>query len=288
MADGYTELGFILQETGANETVWGGYLNSSALNLIDQAIRGRVAFALSGTKTLTSTNGVDTEGRKAILHATSGTGGTVTVPGYSKLYVVINDTAGPLIITAGGATNVTFQAGDSGLVACDGAGTVKKVQTNDFGASRLTNVGSPTATTDAVTKAYADALVFGSVVGEFPALPGNGGRALKVQADESAPLWDVGPQVKSADFTADRGASYLVNTASAAVTATLPASPQNGDVIRFADGGFLLSTGGWATYALTIARNGKTIMGLAENMTATTRALSFGLTYQSGDWRVIQ
>ena len=287
MSSSYTALGFVLQETGENETVWGDTLNVSALSLIDAAIRGRVEFALSGSKTLTSTNGVDTEGRKAILHATSGTGGTVTIPGYSKAYFVINDTTGSVVITSGGADNATFVAGDSGLAVCDGAGAVRKIQSNDFAGERLTNVGSPTTSSDAVTKAYADALAFGSTVGDFPGLTGNGGRALVVNTAETAPQWDVGPIPKAANFTADRGGFYLVNTVSGAVTATLPANPQNGDVIRFADGGYLLATGGWSVNALTIDRNSKTIMGLAENRTATTRGLAFGLTYQSGDWRVI-
>jgi len=187
MPSSYTPLGLILQETGENETTWGDFLNNGGLSLIDDAIRARVAFALSGTKTLTSTNGVDTEGRKAILHATSGTGGTVTIPGYSKVYFVVNDTTGDLIITSGGSENATFETGESGVAVCDGAGTVLKLLSTDFGGSRITNVGSPTAASDAATKDYVDDTAFAGMTGTFPGQTGNAGKFLGT--DGTTPAW---------------------------------------------------------------------------------------------------
>jgi hypothetical protein len=186
MASGYTALGFILQETGENETTWGAFLNSGGLSLIDAAIRGRVAFVLSGSKILSSTNGVDTEGRKAILHATSGTGGAVTIPGYSKIYVAINDTAGDMVITAGGAENATFSAGESGLAVCDGEGGVLRLQTTNFAGLQVI-VGSPLSDFAAATKKYVDDTAFEVAAGNLPGQTGKAGKFLGT--DGATPSW---------------------------------------------------------------------------------------------------
>lgn len=129
MPASYTPLGFIKQATGENESTWGDFLNNGGLELIDEAIRGRTAFSLSGSKTLTSTNGVSTEARRAILHVTGGTGGTVTIPNYSKEYVVINQSSGAVLITAGGALNATVSSGSTTVVVSDGS-DVRGLQIN--------------------------------------------------------------------------------------------------------------------------------------------------------------
>ena len=41
--------------------------------------------------------------------------------------------------------------------------------------------------------------------------------------------------VKTANFTAANGEGYFVNTTSAAITATLPASPSAGDIVAVSD-----------------------------------------------------
>lgn len=163
MPSAYTPLGFNKQASGENENTWGEVLNDEAIELIDTAIRGRTAFTLSGSKTLTSTNGVANEARSAILHITGGTGGTVTVPNISKPYLVINDATGAVIITAGGMVTVTVAAGETSQVAVDGVAAVHKVIFSDFDGSKLRDVGNPTDPQDAATKAYVDSLAFDAV-----------------------------------------------------------------------------------------------------------------------------
>jgi hypothetical protein len=87
--------------------------------------------------------------------------------------------------------------------------------------------------------------------------------------------------IKTANFSANVGGRYAVNTTSTAVTATLPASASAGDAIFIADAG-----GAYSTNNLTVARNGLTIMGLAENLTVSTDNESFGLFYNGSTWRV--
>ena len=86
--------------------------------------------------------------------------------------------------------------------------------------------------------------------------------------------------IQSASFNAVAGSRYGVNTASGAVTATLPASPTTGQAIFFAD-----SNGTYSTNNLIINPNGGTIMGASGNMTVSTDNQSVGLFYNGSTWR---
>ena len=86
--------------------------------------------------------------------------------------------------------------------------------------------------------------------------------------------------IQSSNFNALTGNRYGVNTTSAVVTATLPATPATGIAIFFADAG-----GAYATNNLIINPNGSTIMGASGNMTVSTNNQSFGLFYNGTTWR---
>jgi len=77
----------------------------------------------------------------------------------------------------------------------------------------------------------------------------------------------------------------FVNTASAAVTITLPISPLSGDQVRLLD-----LAGTFNTNNLTIARNGLKIMGLTENLVVSTQNASIGLVYTGATygWKLIE
>ena len=81
--------------------------------------------------------------------------------------------------------------------------------------------------------------------------------------------------VKTADFNAVAGEGYFVDTDSVgAVTATLPGSPSAGDTIAFKD-----YAANFGTNALTIARNGNNIQGVANNSEISTNRASIVLVY---------
>jgi hypothetical protein len=80
--------------------------------------------------------------------------------------------------------------------------------------------------------------------------------------------------VQTSGFTAVAGRGYFCNTSSAAFTVTLPASATIGDTIALVD-----YAGTFATYNLTIARNGHNIQGVANNSLISTNRASVTLVY---------
>lgn len=178
MPSTYTpSLRFTLQATGEGLNVWGVILNSGVFSLVDYSIAGRAAFSLSGSKTLTSNNGATDEARAAMLDITGGTGGTITIPAVSKIYLVRNGASGNVVITTGGGQTVTIRPGESLLVFTDGT-DVRSTFSTDFMGNRITNVGTPTASADAATKSYVDTTAWNLNTGILPGQGGNAGNFL--------------------------------------------------------------------------------------------------------------
>ena len=88
---------------------------------------------------------------------------------------------------------------------------------------------------------------------------------------------------KGANFTVLAGQSVQIDTTNNIVTMTLPASPVQNDAIQVVDAG-----GNFQTNNLTVARNGKTIMGVADDLVVDYNIASFGLVYNGTTWRVFQ
>ena len=73
---------------------------------------------------------------------------------------------------------------------------------------------------------------------------------------------------------------YLVDTTSAAFTVTLPAAPAAGDYVYFMD------AGDWTTNNLTVARNGKTIEGTADDLVFNVKGILVQMVYDGATWQV--
>jgi len=84
--------------------------------------------------------------------------------------------------------------------------------------------------------------------------------------------------VKNTTFNAEVTKKYIVDTSSTAFSMTLPSSAQNGQGIIVADGG------DFSANSLTVARNGNTIEGLAEDMIISTENQAFELVFYNGNW----
>jgi hypothetical protein len=84
--------------------------------------------------------------------------------------------------------------------------------------------------------------------------------------------------VSATTQTAVAGAHYILTNV-AATTVTLPASPVSGDTV------WVTPTNGLTTNV--IARNGQTIMGLAEDMTVDNANATVELRFVNSDWRLV-
>lgn len=186
MPSSYTSsLRYEMQFTGENVNTWGQRLND-VIARVEASIAGMRTIALTGAYALTSANGIDDEARNAIIK-TTGTGAfTVTIPSVSKTYVIWNACTGNLTVTTGSGTTVEVLPGEATYIMCDGA-NVKRLASRDMGGSRLTNVGAPTAPTDAATKKYVDDTAWAQSSGN---LPGQSGAANGVlTTNGTTPAW---------------------------------------------------------------------------------------------------
>lgn len=93
----------------------------------------------------------------------------------------------------------------------------------------------------------------------------------------------AGPwKVMSSAYTAIDGDRIAANTSGGAFTINLPAFPVAGNVVNFVD-----AADSWNTNNLTIARNGQTIEGIAENLVCDVVGdMVISLIYNGSTWRV--
>jgi hypothetical protein len=102
------------------------------------------------------------------------------------------------------------------------------------------------------------------------------------EAEEGgAASWQV---ITSDPNPASAGARYMANTSGGAFTITLPASPSASDRIVISD-----YSGTFDTYNLTVARNGKEIMGLEENLVLNLPDVTVTLDYidATQGWKIV-
>jgi hypothetical protein len=81
---------------------------------------------------------------------------------------------------------------------------------------------------------------------------------------------------KTGNYSAVSGDQLVVDTTSGVLTITLPTSPAVGDRVSFIDGG---GNNGFASYTLTIGRNGSKINKLTADLTVSTQGAAFTLVY---------
>jgi hypothetical protein len=91
-------------------------------------------------------------------------------------------------------------------------------------------------------------------------------------------------ELKSANFTAEVGKSYAVDTTAGVVSVTLPPAPATGETIKFAD-----ARGTWMTNAITILRNGKKIEASEVNFSNNASGSFFSVVYidSTTGWRIL-
>jgi hypothetical protein len=251
-----------LQATGDSLNVWGQILNGQAVTPLEQAIAGITTLTVNAPVTLTTNNGVPDQARSMMLNL-SGTGGVVTIPTATKLYLVINTGTGAMVITTGGGATASIPAGASDLVMCDGTQVYRvSVDAVDL------------ASTLAAAKAYTDAAAFSSASGTLPGQAGNGGKFLSTNG--VTPSWLSVPQLASvqtwsAAQTFSGGLSgtltgSLIGNASSATTAASAATAGSATTAGSANTANSATTAATATFATTA--------GSATAATTATSAVS--------------
>jgi hypothetical protein len=270
MASSYSsDLKLELMATGEKSGLWGDITNTN-LNIVQQAIAGYEEVSIAGgvqTTALTFSNGLVSNGKNAVIKFTGTITGnqTVTIPdSIEKVYVIENGTVGAFSVefkTVSG-TGVTFAAADKGqkflysngtnvvdiALASPPGGSDKQIQFNDNGAFGGITMGTTgqVLTTDGTTASFGD-------------ISGGASWQAVITADPA---------------NAVAGYGYFCNTTGAAFTVTLPTSPVLGDFVSFID-----YAGTFDTNNLTIARNGKNIQGVAEDLTVSVERAGLTLVF---------
>lgn len=182
---------YTLQATGENNNTWGVILNQGVFGLVDDNVNGRLGFALSGSRTLTTVLGGPDEARLAFLDVTGGAGGTVVIPPVPKGYFVRNNAAGAVAITTGGPNPFSFGVGDAGPVFSDGAAV--------YG---LMLGGKPLklfiTDADQAVVDYVNAAISGASISLPPATAPDLNKALMIRNVLGAPAW-VPSQIQMSD-----------------------------------------------------------------------------------------
>lgn len=124
-------LGIQKPGTGEQSGTWGDTVNVNS-DIIDIAVNGVLSLSLTGTSsTLTTSDGVVSNGQYKVLVLTGSPSGTHTITiapnDGQKNYLVYNTTAQSVVFTQGSGGNVTLLAGDSGIIYANGAGATAAV-----------------------------------------------------------------------------------------------------------------------------------------------------------------
>ena len=169
----------------------------------------------------------------------------------------------------------------------DDAITATQIAADAVGSSEIAAnaVGTSEIAANAVTLAEMAGLTRGSVIvgdasGDPSALTvGTADQVLTSNGSDVAWADSVGGAawvIKTAAYTAVAGDGVMVDTDSAAITITLPASASLGDFVRIMD-----VTGNCATAGrnITVGRAGHNIQGAAADLTIATNRAAIGLVY---------
>jgi len=131
MASTYTPAGIELIGDGEQATTWGDTTNTN-WELMEELATGGVSIALTAaTYTLTTTDGVTSNGRHAVITFTGSPGATCVVTvspnDMQKLYFIRNTSDQTVTMSQGSGSTVDIEAGKIGAVFCDGAGASANV-----------------------------------------------------------------------------------------------------------------------------------------------------------------
>ena len=94
----------------------------------------------------------------------------------------------------------------------------------------------------------------------------------------------AGWSVINSNYTVGNNVQLIANTTTTGFTVTLPASPVSGNTVVITDGSII--SVGWSNNNVTVARNGSTILGFADDLVLNVSRSTATLVYDGGTWQV--
>lgn len=303
-----TNLALELLATGEGAGTWGDTTNTNLGTLLEQAISGYVTQAVStgNDTTITIPNGATGVARNMYIELT-GTGGASTnliVPANKKLYFIFNNASGAVTVKVSGQTGVSVAAGAKVILVSNGTDIVEATSYST-GVGTSLNLTTLTATSANITTLSGTNFSATSLTLTNALKIAEGGTGLDTTPTNGQLLIGNGTGFALSTLTAGDGISVTNNagsitiatsggglpavtvTASTAITAavnfhyvltaattatvTLPASPTISDTI------YVTVANGLVTNV--VARNGKNIQGIAEDLTLNATYASVQLRY---------
>jgi hypothetical protein len=274
--------------------------NSSSTTFTDEAGRNKTIIlsgALSATTVTVTVPNIEKD--YVIINNSGGTvtvssGGatTVSIGTGSKNYVIVDPTttsvisAVPAANPGGSNTNVQYNSSGSfaGNTNFTYDGTTVTILNGAFSSNVNLLTQSEVRFQDTSGGQYvglrASTTVSSSFTLNLPTTSGTANQVLVTDGSNNLSFATVSggaawqSVVTSTTFTATAKYGYFVNTSSNAITCTLPASPTLGDFISFVD-----YSGTFDTNNFTVARNGKNIQGVAEDLTVAVERAGFTLVF---------
>ena len=292
MSSTFSNLKFEIIGNGEQSGSWGTTTNVNIGTAIEQAIVGMATLdsgdftANVATLTLTNTNAAQ-DARALCLNIAAGAvsaAGTINVPAIEKPYIVINGSSYTVTVKVSGQTGVAVPAGTRTVVYNNGTDVGGQI---DWLNSLTLGTALPVASggTGSATLTANNVLLGNGTSALQVVAPGTTGNVLTSNgttwSSAALPAGGLTYIYTTTPVTATDKQGVLADTSGGSFTVTLPATPSTGAQVVVADAG-----SSWGTNNLTVARNGSTINGTAENLVCDISGVSVQFVYDGTTWEV--